>query len=154
MIRALARCARALGRCQQGAMATETAIIAPVLIVLAIGGFEISSVVARQTELQTATAEAAAIVRAALPETADDRNSIRDVLVTSTGLTAQSVTVTEVYRCLNGDDYVGTIGTCADQSTASRYIRVAMNDSYQPIWSKFGFGEPFNLSVSRTIQVG
>ena len=49
-----------LRRDATGAMAIETAIVAPVLVLMAFGSFQVSSMVARQTELQSAAAEAAA----------------------------------------------------------------------------------------------
>ena len=65
MISRVSRIAR-IRRNEDGSMAIETAFVAPILLVLALGGFEVSSMVARQTELQSAAAEAAAVVRAAV----------------------------------------------------------------------------------------
>ena len=154
MIKRFACLARALGSNQRGAMAVETAILAPALITLAIGGFEISSIVARQTELQSAAAEAAAIVRAALPETAAEREAIRDVLASSTGLAAANVSVIEVYRCFGEDDYTDARLECEDEETTSTFIEVTMSDTYQPVWTEFGLGSAMSFNVSRTIQVG
>ncbi|MCB2056947.1 MAG: pilus assembly protein, partial [Novosphingobium sp.] len=39
-------------------MLVETAIVAPVLVLMSMGAFQVSQVVARQTELQGAAAEA------------------------------------------------------------------------------------------------
>ena len=51
-----------LKRDERGAMMIETAIVAPVLILMSMGAFQVSQVVARQTELQNAAAEASAII--------------------------------------------------------------------------------------------
>lgn len=149
-----------LARCENGAMAIETAIIAPTLIALAIGGFEVSTIVARQTELQSAVAEAAAIVQAATPEDATARTAIRDILAESAGLEASQVTVTEVFRCGNFYRYVSSKSYCNydgyqfDERLISSYIRVRMTDTYQPIWTQFGLGTGLTFNVSRTIQIG
>ena len=61
---------RTLLRDARGSMAIETAIVAPVLAMLSVGGFEVSAMVARQTELQSAASEAEGIALAASPDDA------------------------------------------------------------------------------------
>ena len=53
---------------EAGAVAIETAIAMPILLLLSLGGFQISSLVARQTELQAAMAEAQAVALATDPD--------------------------------------------------------------------------------------
>ncbi len=158
MMRAPLKLLASLALCQSGAMAVETAIIAPALISLTIGGFEVGSIVARQTELQSAAAEAAAIVRAAAPETSEERTVIRDIVATSTGLSSNQVSVTQVYRCGTQSTYVSSKFWCIFNSGADNeintYIRVTMADTYQPIWTEFGLGHALTFNVSRTILVG
>lgn len=154
MIGKLALFSRALARCQHGGMAIETVFIAPILIALSIGGFEVSSIVARQTELQSAAAEAAAVVRASVPETAEERTTIRDIVMTSTDVEASQVSVVEVYRCGSSADYAVNLPTCATGSVLSKYIRVTISDTYQPMWTEFGFGSALDFGVTRTILVG
>ncbi len=157
-MRAPVKLLASLALCQSGAMAVETAIIAPALISLTIGGFEVGSIVARQTELQSAAAEAAAIVRAAAPETSAERTVIRDIVATSTGLTSSQVSVTQVYRCGTQSTYVSSKFWCifnsGEDDEINTYIRVTMADTYQPIWTEFGMGNALTFNVSRTILVG
>lgn len=141
-------------RCQVGSMAIETAIVAPVLVALSIGGFEIGSVVARQTELQTAAAEAAAIVRASTPESSEQRLAIRDVVATSAGITSDKVSVVEVYRCADSTAYVTNTSTCDAGVVVNKFIRLSIADTYHPIWAEFGIGSSMTFNVNRTIQVG
>lgn len=152
MIAALARIAR-IRRNEDGSMAIETAFVAPVLLVLALGGFEVSSMVARQTELQTAAAEAAAVVRAVIPETAAERTTVRDILVTSTGLTNDQVTISEVYRCGTTNVYVTIINSCVG-GTQYKFIKVELTDTYAPVWTKFGIASGFDYNITRTVQIG
>jgi len=139
---------------QRGSMAIEVAFLAPVLLVMSLGAFEVGSMVARQTELQSATAEAAAIVRAATPATADERTAIRDVLATSASLTTDKVSVVEIYRCNDSAAYVTNRDTCASGAVVNKFIRISIADTYQPLWTRYGVGSDMAFNVVRTIQVG
>lgn len=152
MLRRLANIAR-IRENENGSMAIETAFVIPILLILALGGFEVSSIVARQTELQSAAAEAAAVVRATIPETAEQRTTVRDILVTSTGLTEEQVTITEIYRCGTADDYVANSGTCGG-ATQYTFIQVDITDTYNPVWTQFGISDGFTYNISRTVQIG
>ena len=152
MMRALARFAR-IKRNEDGSMAIETAFVAPILLVLALGGFEVSSMVARQTELQSAAAEAAAVVRATIPETAEQRATVRDILATSTGISSEKITVNEIYRCGTAENYATEVDSCGS-ATQYKFIKVDINDTYTPVWTKFGVTSGFDFNVSRTIQIG
>lgn len=152
MMISIARLTR-IGRNENGSMAIETAFVVPILLILALGGFEVSSMVARQTELQTAAAEAAAVVRATTPETAEQRTTVRDILVASTGLTNEQVTITEVYRCGTTEGYVSTADSCGS-GTEYKFIKVDLSDTYAPVWTKFGITSGFDYNISRTVQIG
>ena len=113
-----------IGHDQRGSMAIETAVVIPVLAILALGGFEASSIVARQRELQSAAAEAAAIVRAAKPDTAAKRTTIKEVIAASTGIAAENIAVTEIYRCSTDADYITNDNSCSDSDLLSTYIKI------------------------------
>ncbi|GAA0279321.1 hypothetical protein GCM10009127_20550 [Alteraurantiacibacter aestuarii] len=144
---------RLLGH-ERGSIAIETAFVVPVLLLLTLGGFEVSRLVARQTELQGAAAEAAAVVRAKIPETAADRETLRDIIKASTGLSSWQVWVYPVYRCGTASDYVLANTDCSGTGTVTEYVRVLMFDTYTPVWTSFGISEPVYFSVRRSIQVG
>lgn len=168
MMRRFARIVR-ISRDENGSMAIETAFIAPVLLILALGGFEVSTMVARQTELQTAAAEAASVVRAIAPETAEERTTVRDIVATSIcgndtpessgdaavcgENNATTVRVTPLTRCGTADDYVAD-GTSCGSDAEYKFIRVDLADTYDPIWTKWGISSGFNYNMSRTVQVG
>lgn len=165
MMNALARFAR-IGGDDKGSMAIETAIVAPVLLIMALGGFEVSTMVARQTELQSAAAEAAAVVRAVAPETSTERKTVRNIVatslcgstpVTSTDSMAScnsvTVRVTPVFRCGTATDYVSVAGSCG-AVTEYAFIRVDLTDRYSPTWTEWGVGSTISYEVSRTVQIG
>jgi len=137
---------------QDGSVTIEVAIVAPVLLLLSLGGFDASSMVARQTELQSAAAEAAAIVQAAPPTDDAGRNTVRDVLKVSTGLTDEQVSVVEIYRCGTNTAYV-TTNNCSSGQHVSKFIRATLTDTYAPVWTNFGIGDPVNYNVIRTVQI-
>lgn len=136
-----------------GSMAIETAVIAPMLVLLSVGGFEASTMVARQSELQSAAAEATSIVLATTPESQEEINAIADVIETSSGLDEESVTLSLVYRCGTASTMTSNTDSCANAELLSTYIRIQMTDSYTPQWTHFGFGHALDYSVDRTVQI-
>lgn len=140
----------------RGSVVIETAIIAPVLILLSLGTFDAGRMVARQNELQSAAAEAQAIVQAAVPDDGAAREEVRSVLLASTNPNnthpATTVAVTEVYRCTTGADFV-TVNTCADAAQVSTFVKITLTDTYTPQWTAFGIGHPLNYRVVRMVQI-
>lgn len=141
-----------LRRDEAGAMLIETAIVAPVLVLMSIGAFQVSQVIARQTELQTAAAEASAIAQTAPPDTAEQRATLKDVIVASTGLDASKVTVSEKFRCGEATSYVATAEECVDTKVA-HYVLIEFDDTYTPSWTEWGIGSPITFNVDRYVMV-
>lgn len=138
---------------EQGTMAIETALIAPVLLLMAVGSFQVSAMVARQSELQGAASEAALIGLANPPETDADLVPVKAVLMESTGLPAEKVTVRMAYRCGSHSDRTYDASECHDDETVSTYMTVYLRDTYTPIWTRLGVGSPVYLKVRRAVQV-
>lgn len=140
----------------QGTAVIETAIVVPVLAMLALGSYDAGRMVARQSELQSAVAEAEAIVTAAVPESSTDRDEIRDVIKASIDPTNtnpnDTVTLTEVYRCGTNADFVPT-NTCGSGVAVSTYVKIVLTDKYTPQWTSFGLGSAMNYNVVRTVQI-
>lgn len=146
----------ALARCRSGVMAVETAIVAPVLLLMALGGFQVSLMVSRQSELDSAMAEAAAVVRSSPPTDAASRETIRGIVQTSIDPDGadpyDTVTISEIYRC-GTNAYVTSAPTCATGEARSTYVKLVISDRYVPIWTTMGVSGPVNFSVERKIQV-
>ena len=142
----------ALHRDERGAMLIETAFIAPVLVLMSLGAFQVSQVVARQTELQEAAAEAAGIALAAAPDTASERTVVKNVIVASTGLPAANVAVTEKFRCGTAVTYVDAASSCVGTKVAN-YVLIQIDDTYTPLWTQFGFGSALTFNIDRYVMV-
>ena len=135
-----------------GTAAIETAIVAPILMTLSLGAYEISKVVARQSELQSAAEQATEISLASTPDTAEEALQIERILVDSTGLDDSQIDVDLRYRCAAADTLTTSAGTC-DEDELSTFVRIVMRDTYTPVWTEYGVGDNFTFLVERTVQV-
>lgn len=135
----------------RGAFAIETAIVAPVLLVMSLGAFQVSAMVARQSELQGAAAEAAAIAIASAPDTQAKLDTLKSIIVTSTELPTNKVTVAFAHRCGANANYVTDSATCGGGDIAT-YVRIDLSDTYTPVWTEFGVGRPLTYSVTRYVM--
>jgi Flp pilus assembly protein TadG len=140
----------------RGTITIETAIIAPVLVLLGLGSFDVSEMVSRHSDLQSAAAEAEAIVQAAVPTDSAARDRVRDILKTSIdpddSNPNDSETVTEIYRCGTGA-YQTALPTCATGTKLSTYIKIVLTNSYTPNWTSFGVGHRIDYSIVRMVQI-
>jgi Flp pilus assembly protein TadG len=147
------RALKDLLRDQFGAMAVETALVAPVLAVMALGTFEVGSVVSRQQELQSAASEAEGIILAAAGGPGATSTQIESVIETSLGLEGDQVTLAQRFRCDTASSLVTSRTTCPTDQPIYEYVRVDITDSYTPVWTSFGVGSAINYNISRTVQV-
>lgn len=143
----------AFWRDRNGAAVVEMAIALPILLALSLGGFDASQVVARNTELQTALAEAEAVTLAKLPENQGEVDTIEDIVEASTGLADDKVTFTRMYRCDTDAEMVEEFTDCAAGSIVAEFLEITVTDSYEPIWAEFGIGSTVNFNFTRTVQI-
>ncbi len=136
-----------------GSMVIETAIVAPVLILLALGTFEVSTIVARQNELQSAASEGEIIAMAAARGATTNTSTIRDIIKSSINLGSDNVQVTQYYRCDADTSFVYSVSSCGTSAVVSSYIKLQISDKYVPVWTNFGVGQPINFSVVRSVQL-
>lgn len=140
-----------LSRDVRGTTVIETAIVAPVLICMALGGYEVSQMVSRQHDLQNGAADAQQIVQAAASGTSTDVNTIKAVLANTLGIPQNNIDVNKVFRCGTTATLVST--QCGSGSYESTYVQVTFRDTYTPTWTNYGIGAPLHYSVQRLIQV-
>ena len=149
----LSALARRLCASAQGSVVIETAIVAPALILLSLGTFDISRMVARQHELQTGAVDLEGIVLAVAKGAGTNETVIRSALSSSLNLPLSKVTVVKVYRCGSDTSMVAALSSCIDPTNTSVYVKVTLTDSYNPLWTKFGVGSQVNYNLIRTVQV-
>ena len=161
-LNSFARSAIRLRSDSKGAAAIETALVAPLLILMSVGGFEISEMVARQHELQGGASEATAVALAANQGAETDVGTLKELLVNSLDHSANDVTVTKIYRCDASNTYVSLASACDGDNDSGRqhrrkqvstYVRIELTDTYTPTWSKIGISHPLTYEVERTIQL-
>ena len=143
---------RRLGRDRDGSMAIEAGIVTGVLALMSMGSFQVSSLVARQNEMQTAAAEAAAITLAAKPDTTQKLATIKSIMMTSTGLSDSQVSVSFRYKCGTDNDLERT-DNCDEDEQEWKFVRVRLNQTYVPMWRQLGLGSDVNLRVVRLVQI-
>ena len=136
-----------------GSVVIETAIVAPVLVLLSLGTFDVSRMVARQHELQTGATDLEGIVLAVAKGSGTNEATIRNALASSLNLPLSKVTVVKIYRCGSSTTTVSAISSCSDPTNTSVYVQVTLNDSYTPLWTQFGVGSQLNYNLVRTVQV-
>jgi len=134
-----------------GSMVIETAIVAPVLGLLSLGAFQASAIVARQQELQSGAAEAANIVLAAQPTTQAQLDAIRTQVAGTLSLPETQVVLTNKIRCDDDGAYSDT--PCGSEEITATYVEIVVTDTYDPIWTSLGIGNPVGFNVKRTVQI-
>lgn len=140
-------------RNQDGAVLIETAIVAPVLMLMSLGAFQASMLIARQTELQSAASEASSIALVSPPETQTALDNLKTAIVNGNrNLAAGDVTVSQRYRCGSNTAYVTTSSSCIGVKV-SHYVLIQLVDRYTPFWSQFGLGSPIDFRVDRYVMV-
>lgn len=137
-----------------GSMTIELAAVAPVLVLMSIGTFEISSMVSRQQELQSAASEAETIALAAAQSGATTPlTTIEEIIETSMNLNEDQVTIDRFYRCDADEVLVTDKAACTTDSVVTSYMKLDLSDRYEPIWTRFGVGTAFDYDVERMIQL-
>lgn len=149
MIRKLSR----LLRDTAGAVVIETALITPALVLMSVGTYQVSQVVARQHELQAGADQAMSIALGGWVNNDTQVTVVKSVIQRSTGVAADKISVTRMYRCGIATSYVTDKSTCGSTDNVSSFLKVKLNDTYNPIWTSFGIGAPINLGVVRMVQL-
>jgi Flp pilus assembly protein TadG len=143
---------RALAADRRGAMAIETAIVAPVLVLMSVGSFQVSQMVARQNELQSGIEQAEAIVLAANAGASTDTTQVKSLLMSQLSLTSTQVTVQKKWRC-NANTSTSDSDNCGGGDNKTTYLWIKLTDTYQPIWSKIGLGGSVTYHVNRWVML-
>lgn len=156
-MRGLRTVQRALARLagdERGAALVETAIIAPVLALLALGTYDMSQMIARQHDLQGGVSDVEGIILAVATGPGTNVQKIEAVLENSLDLTnSGSVTVVKRYRCGVAETLVTAANECDKGDSVATYVEVTLTETYVPTWTKFGIGGNLDYNFTRTIQI-
>lgn len=147
---------RSLFAHEGGAMAIETALVAPLLAAMALGAFEASSIVSRQQQLQSAANEASEIILAAAGGSGISSTDLEEILETSLGLASDDLAIDARYRCGAAEVLLDTppdTEACPSPQPVYNYVQLTLSYDYTPIWTNFGIGSPISYDVVRTVQV-
>lgn len=136
-----------------GAVVIETALLTPALVLMSVGTFQVSQVVARQHELQAGADEAMSMALGGWVDNDTQIGVMKTVIQRSTGVASDNITITRMYRCGLATSYVTDKSTCASTDIVSSYLKLKLKDTYNPMWTSFGVGAPINLGVVRMVQV-
>ena len=136
-----------------GMVAVETAILTPFLLVLALGVYDVGSLVARQHTLQSAATEAEIIALAAGAGATTTPQKMRQVLRASLDLDEAKVQVRPRFRCNSAEELHETSEACGTDDTVSRYVEVDIRDTYEPFFAGFGIADDIELGVNRMVMV-
>lgn len=156
----------------RGSALIETAFVAPVLIVMSLGGVEVANMVKRQHELQNAASKAAEIMMAARPKDEAELSVVMQQLAAAieddTGLDTSAIgsnvepdeTKNDVgyvmtrYRCGNAQNFKKADTGCTDSPNSERFVVFLLRDKYTPVWNEFGIGEELQYRVEKSVQIG
>jgi hypothetical protein len=130
----------------------ETAFALPLLVILMLGAFDVSRMVARQTELQEVAAEVAAASMAREPNDATMIALARMAQI-SGGLSDDQVKLDRKVKCGISPELHDKDHACDKDVESSTFVMLTLSDTYEPAWTSFGIGEPVELSVDRSVQV-
>lgn len=134
-------------------MAIETAVVAPIVILLALGSADMSKIVSRQQELQSAMGQVEGIALASNSGATTDTVALKTMLMQSLSLPSSGVTVDKLYRCNANTTLVTAATSCSSSDVVSTYIKVTLSDSYTPIWQRVSKIGTWNFNVQRTVQL-
>lgn len=132
-------------------MVIETAIVAPALLLMSLGAYDVSRLVAKQSELDAIAEQGAGIALASKPDTSAKRSTLKDILVASSGIAANNVTVTEAYRCNSDTAFVTSASSCTT-GVVSNFVRISLTDTLTPTWTQFGIGNTITYRVTRYVM--
>lgn len=137
----------------RGAVVIETAFVTPVLVLMSIGAYQVSEIVARQHELQAGADEAMSITLGGWSNTTDQLTALKGVIQRSTGVSASNITAVLKYRCGTSSGYVTDKSVCGSTDIVSTFVSLHLTDTYVPAWRSFGVGSDITLTVDRMVQI-
>lgn len=140
-------------RDSRGTVIIETAIVAPVLALLALGAFEIGSIASRYQVLESAAAESEMIMLTFADGGVKDITKMEQVIAASLNIAADKVQIESRFRCNTETVTYASRSSCAKDDLVSEMLILKLRDRYTPAWTSFGVGSPVDFNIERSVQV-
>jgi|GEM_PF-7131650 len=140
----------ALRRSERGVAALEFCIVLPVLLLLLLGTFDVSRLIARRVDLQQAVTETVGLAIAQPPQDGQNLAYLQNAAAAAAGVPASNVTVVRQARCNN---VVANTLACPNQSQFALYVSITISGTYTPNWRHFGVSATVPMVVSRTLRI-
>ncbi|PZO72860.1 MAG: hypothetical protein DI636_00030 [Pelagerythrobacter marensis] len=148
--------ARLMCNCRGTAM-IETALVAPLLLTLGLGAFEVGTMVTRYQELESAAAESELIALTFADGGEESLPKMKAIIGASLGIPAATldhkVRLSKSYRCGVSETLVAAATACPEDVLVSELVKIELRDTYTPTWTHFGVGGPVNFAIDRSVQV-
>ncbi|NTZ41646.1 pilus assembly protein [Altererythrobacter sp. SALINAS58] len=151
------RISNRLLRNSSGTVIIETAIVAPVLALLALGAFEIGSIASRYQVLESGAAESEMIMLTFADGGVKDTSKMEQVIAASLNIAgaeaADKVQIETRFRCNTETVTYASRSSCATDDLVSEMLILNLRDRYTPTWTSFGVGSPVDFNIERSVQV-
>ena len=59
-----------------------------------------------------------------------------------------------VYRCDAQTSFSNSATSCGTSGFVSSFVRIQLQDTYTPQWTRFGVGQPITYNVVRYVMIG
>lgn len=139
-----------LGRSERGVAALEFCIVLPVLLLLLLGTYDVSRLIARRVDLQQAVTETAGLAIARPPRDGESLDYLRDAAAEAAGVPPGNVTLGRQVRCNN---VVADTPACPSQGDFALYVSISISSVYTPSWRHFSVQGNVPMNVSRTMRI-
>lgn len=141
----------ALWQRDDGVAAVEFCITLPVLLMLTLGVYDVSRMIAARLDYQQAIAEVAGLAIAQPPQ--NDFTYLIDAMDAATDAPRDNISVSRRLHC-NNNVMPADTATCGDPSDERAwYVSISVQGTFTPSTTHFGVGASKTISVTRTVRV-
>lgn len=135
-------------RREDGVAAIEFCLVLPMLLLMTVGAYDVSRLIAARMDYQQALSEAAGLAMAQPPQ--DTNDTLINAVAAAASVPATSVTVTRETRCNN---VPVTTAACPNPSDErSRFFSITVRGSFRPMWTHFAIKTTVPITINRTIR--
>lgn len=142
--------ARRIARAQEGVAAIEFCLTLPILLMMTVGAYDISQMIATRMDYQQALTEVAGLAIAQPPQ-GESYGYLKNAAATAAKVDAEKITITSDYRCNNASVTGSTCPNATDERAL--YVSITVTGNYTPKWQHFGIDASVPMTITRTVRV-